>query len=80
MLQLLLSLSSSSLSSLALDISQLHPGAKISLSAHKQSFNNEAKSFLDDMWKQTMEPLGYDNYDTFADAIRERNRNLFGEH
>lgn len=60
------------------DLSQLHPGAKIALATHKQSFDTEAKAFLDDMWKQNMELLGYENYAAFAHAIRERNRNLFG--
>lgn len=62
----------------AADISQLAPGAKVATKAHKQTLDDRARAFLEDGWKQSMEPLGYKNYEEFAVAVRERNQRLFG--
>lgn len=56
------------------DLSQLAPGAKIAVSPHPQKFNDEANQFLADQWKQTMTPLGYADYQSFASIIRETNK------
>lgn len=60
------------------DISQLAPGAKVALKAHKQEFNENATKFFEDRWTETMEPLGYANYQAFASVVRDRNERLFG--
>jgi len=62
----------------AADLTQMAPGAKVALQPHTQIFDERAKIFLEDQWKATMLPLGYENYNTFCDAVRERNRKLFG--
>ena len=62
----------------AADISQLAPGAKIALQTHKQRLDERATQFLKDSWNQIMQPLGYRDYETFADLVRKRNKRLFG--
>ena len=61
------------------DISQLAPGAKIALQTHAQKLDDRAIQFLKDSWKESMQPLGYQNYDAFAQVVRERNKRLFGK-
>jgi CRISPR/Cas system endoribonuclease Cas6 (RAMP superfamily) len=63
------------------DIAQLAPGAKIAVQKHSQSFNEEAKQFLNNRWYESGlgKLYGYNNYnDDFCNTIRKRNKKLFG--
>lgn len=60
------------------DLSQLAPGNKVVVGDHPQTLNETAERFLRLRWEETMKPLGYDNYESFASAIRERNKERFG--
>ncbi|OEU07205.1 hypothetical protein FRACYDRAFT_251542 [Fragilariopsis cylindrus CCMP1102] len=66
------------------DLSQLAPGNKIATKVqqkhhHPQTFNEEAQQFLINKWKESLTPLGYNNYnDDFCTTIRNRNKHLFG--
>ncbi len=62
----------------AADISQLAPGAKVALKTHQQTLNEKATRFLTNRWKDSMEPLGYADYQAFASVVRQRNERLFG--
>mmetsp|Transcript_6295 Transcript_6295/g.13024 ORF Transcript_6295/g.13024 Transcript_6295/m.13024 type:complete len:343 (+) Transcript_6295:113-1141(+) len=62
----------------AADISQLAPGAKVALKTHEQRFDERATQLLDDRWKDTLQPLGYEDYPAFCTAVRDRNERLFG--
>jgi len=59
------------------DLSQLAPGAKVAVRRHRQTLTAEARRFLEDRWNECMSPLGYDCYDAFASAFRERNARRF---
>jgi len=61
----------------AADLSQLAPGAKVSLKSHTQTFNAAAIDFFIKEWREKMLPLGYINYQSFTAAVREANKNKF---
>lgn len=61
----------------AADMSQFSPGAKVVTKAHEDVLNNDAKEFLRRRWEETMAPLGYANYEEFADHFRRRNKERF---
>jgi hypothetical protein len=61
------------------DLQQLAPGAKVAINQHTQELNADAEAFLREKWKQTMQPLGYDDYPTFAGTFRKINKERFGE-
>ena len=61
----------------AADLSQLAPGTKIALHPHPQTFNEEAKEFLWQKWNETMLPLGYKDYTSFANTFRETHKLRF---
>ena len=62
----------------AADLSQLAAGAKVAVQPHPQTLNDTAKDFLAQQWQQTMQPLGYENYQAFADTFRKINNKRFG--
>mmetsp|Transcript_61914 Transcript_61914/g.69338 ORF Transcript_61914/g.69338 Transcript_61914/m.69338 type:complete len:106 (-) Transcript_61914:36-353(-) len=62
------------------DLTQLASGKKIAMKKHPQVFNDQAKLFLKNQWKEVMNthPLGYETYSDFVTTIRTRNQQLFG--
>lgn len=60
------------------DLSQLAPGAKVAVNPHPQQLNATALQFLQDEWSQTMKPLGYEDYSSFAAGMKQRNETILG--
>jgi len=63
------------------DLSQLAPGNKVAVPNHQHSqtttLNANTLGFLQRQWQQSMQPLGYDNYQAFANTFREINRKRY---
>jgi hypothetical protein len=60
------------------DLSQLAPGAKVAVKPHPQVMDKEGQNFLKDKWHQTMAPLGFENYESFAAMFRAVNKKRYG--
>mmetsp|Transcript_15949 Transcript_15949/g.30160 ORF Transcript_15949/g.30160 Transcript_15949/m.30160 type:complete len:93 (+) Transcript_15949:1-279(+) len=59
------------------DLSQLAPGNKVAVKNHPQTLSCATKQWLKDRWQETMQPLGYEDYETYANAFREINQKRF---
>jgi len=60
------------------DLSQLAAGAKIAVDSHEQVLDAAATKFLHGRWRETMGPLGYSDYQSFAAMFRAKNEERFG--
>lgn len=61
------------------DLSQLAPGAKVAVNKHQQVMDEQGLQFLQEKWEETMSPLGYPDYESFAQMIRSKNRERFSD-
>jgi len=61
----------------AADISQLSPVPKVVVSPHPQKLNAAAIDFMDNEWREKMLPLGYTDYQSFANSISDINKKRF---